>query len=85
MGGLGWVGGVAGEALRGLTPGPVPAHAPTPANPHPPNHAPPFHQYLTSLLEELAMDDACAADGLTRAPAELHSYLTRVLYNRRNK
>ncbi len=37
------------------------------------------------LLDELATADFVADDGLQLAPAEVHSYLQRVLYNRRNK
>ena len=42
----------------------------------------PFH---CSLLEELSDDDFCMDDGHRLKPAEVHSYLCRVLYNRRNK
>ena len=37
------------------------------------------------LLEELAMQDFVADDGIQLAPDEVHAYLQRVLYNRRNK
>lgn len=37
------------------------------------------------LLEELSDDDFCMDDGHHLKPAEVHSYLCRVLYNRRNK
>jgi len=42
-------------------------------------------QFILSLLDELDVEDYCAGDGLARSPSELHSYLTRVLYNRRSK
>lgn len=42
-------------------------------------------QYIMRLLEELSDDDFCMDDGHHLKPAEVHSYLTRVLYNRRNK
>lgn len=42
-------------------------------------------QYIMRLLEELSTDDFCQDDGHHLKPAEVHSYLTRVLYNRRNK
>lgn len=42
-------------------------------------------QYIMRLLEELSDDDFCMDDGHTLKPAEVHSYLCRVLYNRRNK
>ena len=37
------------------------------------------------LLEELADDDFCMDDGHRLKPAEVFAYLTRVIYNRRNK
>ncbi len=42
-------------------------------------------QYILKLLEELTDEDFCMDDGLTLTPKEVHSYLCRVLYNRRNK
>lgn len=42
-------------------------------------------QYIMRLLDELAEEDYCMDDGHTLGPAEVHAYLTRVLYNRRNK
>lgn len=42
-------------------------------------------QYILRLAAELDAADYCAADGEGRSPAQLHSYLTRVLYNRRSK
>ncbi|KFM26878.1 Proteasome subunit beta type-4 [Auxenochlorella protothecoides] len=43
------------------------------------------YQYIVRLLEELADDDFCMDDGHHMKPAEVFSYLTRVIYNRRNK
>jgi 20S proteasome subunit beta 7 len=37
------------------------------------------------MLQELSDDDFCLDDGHSLKPAEVHSYLARVLYNRRNK
>jgi len=42
-------------------------------------------QYIERLLESLTIDDFCIDDGSTLGPAEIHSYLGRVLYNRRSK
>lgn len=42
-------------------------------------------QYLLKLLDELTGDDFRAEDGITLGPAEVHAYLCRVMYNRRNK
>ena len=42
-------------------------------------------KYILTLLDELAVHDHCEADGHVLQPAETFSYLTRVLYNRRNK
>ena len=42
-------------------------------------------QALVRLLGELADDDFCMDDGHRLKPAEVFSYLTRVMYNRRNK
>ena len=43
------------------------------------------YQYIKRLLEELADDDFCLDDGHHMKPHEIFSYLTRVIYNRRNK
>ncbi|GAQ90311.1 20S proteasome regulatory subunit beta protein [Klebsormidium nitens] len=43
------------------------------------------YQYISNLLEELATDDFNHDDGLQLNPKEIYAYLTRVLYNRRNK
>ena len=42
-------------------------------------------QYISNLLEELMTQDFCYDDGCTMTPKEVHAYLCRVLYNRRNK
>jgi len=42
-------------------------------------------QYISNLLEELMTKDFCYDDGCTLTPKEIHAYLCRVLYNRRNK
>ena len=42
-------------------------------------------QYISNLLEELTTQDFCYDDGCTLTPKEIHAYLCRVLYNRRNK
>ncbi|GAB4813139.1 hypothetical protein N2152v2_000185 [Parachlorella kessleri] len=44
-----------------------------------------FSFFCDRLLEELADDDFCMDDGHHLKPHEIHSYLCRVLYNRRNK
>jgi 20S proteasome subunit beta 7 len=42
-------------------------------------------QYIQSLLEELIIDEFTAQDGHTLGPAEIHEYLSQVMYNRRSK
>lgn len=42
-------------------------------------------QHIMTLLDELSTDDYRADDGITLSPEEIHSYLCRVMYNRRNK
>ena len=42
------------------------------------------YDYICELLEDFAMDDYCADDGIQLTPSEVHSILCRVLYNRRN-
>ena len=42
-------------------------------------------QQIQKFLEELNMDDFTADDGIELTPREVHAYLTRVMYNRRNK
>jgi len=41
--------------------------------------------YIMTLLDELMNHDFCLDDGKELDPWEIHSYLTRVMYNRRNK
>lgn len=41
--------------------------------------------YILTLLDELTTSDYCLDDGQKLSPQEVCSYLTRVLYNRRNK
>jgi len=43
------------------------------------------YQYLLKLLDDLIIDDQLSEDGSALAPRSIHSYLTRVLYGRRNK
>jgi len=43
------------------------------------------YQYLLKLLDDLIVDDQLAEDGSSLSPHSIHSYLTRVLYGRRNK
>lgn len=42
-------------------------------------------QYICRLLENLILQDYNMSDGAITEPSEVHEYLTRVLYNRRNK
>jgi len=42
-------------------------------------------QYIQTLLSELATEAYCADDGVQLTPREIYAYLSRVLYNRRNK
>jgi len=42
-------------------------------------------QYILKLLEQLRIADFAQADGAVMTPAEVHSYLGRVMYNRRSK
>jgi len=41
--------------------------------------------YIKKLLDELTTDDFCNDDGIQLSPKEVHAYLCRVMYNRRNK
>lgn len=41
--------------------------------------------YIMTLLDELNTEDFCEDDGKELAPWEIHAYLCRVMYNRRNK
>ena len=40
---------------------------------------------IMKYLDEIATDDFCEDDGAPLEPKEVHSYLTRVMYNRRSK
>ena len=42
-------------------------------------------QYLQTLMEDLVTEDFCMDDGVQLQPKEIYNWLTRVLYNRRNK
>lgn len=42
-------------------------------------------QQIQKYLEELSLDDYLASDGISLTPKQIHSYLTRVMYNRRDK
>ena len=42
-------------------------------------------QYIKTLLDDLTTQDFCYDDGHSLTPREVHGYLCRVLYNRRNK
>lgn len=42
-------------------------------------------QYILKMLEQLRIQDFTANDGAVLRPAEIHSYLGRVMYNRRSK
>jgi len=42
-------------------------------------------QYIQKLLENLTTTDFAHADGSQLQPVEIHSYLSRILYNRRSK
>jgi 20S proteasome subunit beta 7 len=43
------------------------------------------YQFMIELLQELVVADKLNDDGKTLSPKEIHSYLTRVMYNKRNK
>ncbi|KIJ92673.1 hypothetical protein K443DRAFT_685103 [Laccaria amethystina LaAM-08-1] len=42
-------------------------------------------QYIQNMLDELMIDEFTAQDGLALGPAEIHEYLSQVLYARRTK
>ena len=42
-------------------------------------------QYILNLLDELSTEDYCMDDGSLLTAKEIFTYLTEVLYNRRNK
>jgi len=42
-------------------------------------------QFIKSVIEQRVISDLCAGDGFQYSPLSLHSWLTRVHYNRRSK
>jgi len=42
-------------------------------------------QYMKSVIEQKVIDEECLADGFSYSPKSIHSWLTRVMYNRRTK
>jgi len=42
-------------------------------------------QYLKNIIEQMAIEDACKDDKIAMTPRSLHSWITRVLYNKRSK
>ncbi|KAJ6617913.1 nucleophile aminohydrolase [Mycena sp. CBHHK59/15] len=42
-------------------------------------------QYIQSILDELMIDEFAAQDGHTLGPAEVHNYLSELMYARRSK
>jgi len=42
-------------------------------------------QQLKDIIEQMAIDDLCKDDKVSLTPRSLHSWLTRVLYNKRSK
>ena len=42
-------------------------------------------QYIQALLEELIIEQFTSQDGHDLGPAEIHEYLSQVMYNRRSK
>lgn len=42
-------------------------------------------QFIVDTLDEVATEDFCMDDGHKMSAKEVYAYLTRVLYNRRNK
>jgi len=43
------------------------------------------YQHLQQIIEQMEIDEACQDDGLQTTARSLHSWLTRVLYNKRCK
>lgn len=41
--------------------------------------------HMMKLVDELSTEDFCSDDGISITPKETHAYLSRVIYNRRNK
>lgn len=71
-----------GPCIPAAGPSCNPTRRARPLRPHTNTHT---NTLQCSLLEELSDDDFCMDDGHRLKPAEVHSYLCRVLYNRRNK
>ena len=42
-------------------------------------------QYIQTILDELMIDEFTAQDGHSLGPAEIHEYLSQVMYARRSK
>jgi len=42
-------------------------------------------QFIQRLVAQKVIDDECLSDGFSYTPRSLHSWLTRVMYNRRSK
>jgi len=42
-------------------------------------------QFLQDVVEQRVIDEECLDDGISYTPKALHSWLTRVMYNRRSK
>lgn len=42
-------------------------------------------QHLRGIIEQQVIDEQCMADGFGYTPKSLHSWITRVMYNRRTK
>jgi len=43
------------------------------------------YQYLHDVVEQRVIDEECLDDGISYTPKALHSWLTRVMYNRRSR
>jgi len=43
------------------------------------------YSYIQEILEDFTMEDFCEDDGIQLTPAQVHSILCRVLYNKRSK
>jgi len=43
------------------------------------------YQFIKSIIEQRVVNDECLDDGFKYTPKSLHTWLTRVLYNRRSK
>ncbi|MBN3300013.1 PSB4 protein, partial [Amia calva] len=43
------------------------------------------YQYLKQIIEQMVIDEALLGDGHSYSPKAIHSWLTRVMYNRRSK